>query len=69
MEVHWENDPLLSTFKPFFEEKLSKIFTGIKYREFECKFNTSPYLHGYWGDKMLTMTEQAILLGIPSFQL
>lgn len=56
MEVHWEGNPLFKEFKPFFENKLSNIFEGIKYRNFECKFNTRPFLHGYWGGDMVTMT-------------
>ena len=69
MEVHWEDDPLLKYFKPFFEGKMSSIFAGLKFRDFDCVFNTDPYLHGYWGGSMMTMTEQAIILGIPSLQL
>jgi hypothetical protein len=46
------------------------MFEGIKFRNNECKFTTKPdELDGYWGDVMSTMTEQAIKLGIPSFQL
>ena len=31
--------------------------------------NNDPYLNGYWGGKLKTMTEQACQLGIPSIQL
>ena len=32
MEVHWENDPLINSFKPYFEGKMSKIFEGHKFK-------------------------------------
>ena len=35
----------------------------------KCRFNTDPGMHGLWPGSMHTMTEQAIKLGIPSFQL
>jgi hypothetical protein len=28
-----------------------------------------PVLHGFWGGEIKTMTEQAIQIGVPSFQL
>lgn len=52
-----------------FFEKEGNIFGGLKFRGYECKFDTEPNLHGYWGCEVHTMTEQAILLGIPSIQL
>ena len=41
-----------------------------KYKGFDPICNNQPNLHGYWGcENLYTMTEQAIDLGIPSFQL
>lgn len=48
---------------------MSRIFDGYKFRDMECRFNTDPCLHGLWSGQMHTMTEQAIKMGIPSFQL
>lgn len=68
MEVHWHGDPIIERLKTFFDKE-GNIFGGYTFKGFQCKFNTEPDLHGYWGGKIHTMTEQAILLGIPSFQL
>ena len=65
---HWGKDIILKYFDSYFQ-KLSSIFEGIKFRDFTCKFDTNPALHGLWGGDISTMTEQAIMLGIPSFQL
>lgn len=68
MEAHWDGDSLVKKIRMFFIEH-GKIFEGMKFGDFECEFNTDPYLHGYWGGGIHTMTEQAIILGIPSIQL
>ena len=68
MEVLWEGDPLVTKIRSFFAKE-GNVFEGLKFKGFPCTFNTEPYLHGFWGDKIHTMTEQAILLGIPSMQL
>ncbi len=48
---------------------LDKAFTGLKFGGFPQKCNLDPPLHGFWGGGIMTMTEQAIRHGIPSFQL
>lgn len=68
MKEHWKGDPLFHKIQDFFKEH-GNIFEGLKFGEFECKFNTDPALHGLWGSEKHTMTEQAILLGIPSLQM
>lgn len=50
--------------------KFNIALEGIpKYKDFKADCNNDPYLHGLWGGNLRTMTEQAIELGIPSFQL
>ena len=68
MEAHWEGDALVKKIRVFFEKE-ENIFKGYKFGNYECCFNTDPVLHGYWGCEIHTMTEQAIILGIPSIQL
>lgn len=57
MEVHWENNPLIQQIHNYFNKEMNHIFKNMKFRNFECVFNTDPYLHGYWGCEIMTMTE------------
>ena len=63
-------------FTEAFEYQLKKQFDEILLKHvtpskgFDASTNTNPYLCGNWGNvDCATMTEQAIHLGIPSFQL
>jgi hypothetical protein len=67
MEAYWEGDPLIGKIRKFFDLK-GNIFEGLKFKGHPCRFNTDPDLHGYWGGDIHTMTEQSIILGIPSIQ-
>lgn len=40
-----------------------------KWKEYKARCEPDPYLNGNWGGELRTMTEQAIELGVPSFQL
>ena len=56
MQAHWEGDPLIAKIKDFFKEN-GNIFGNLKFNKgYECTFNTSPCLHGYWGGELHTMT-------------
>ena len=69
MEVHWKGDNLVKEIRKFFDN-FGNIFPDLIIKGHQCKFNAHPArLSGYWGGKEHTMTEQAIKLGIPSFQL
>lgn len=45
----------------------NEVFEGCEVDEMPVKMDPFPYMHGYWGDKVHTMTTQAALLGIPTF--
>jgi hypothetical protein len=50
---------------------MNRIFDGIKFRGLPCVFDTTPsILQGAWTKgSMLTMSQQGVMLGIPSFQM
>ena len=69
MEVHWKGDNLIKEIRQFFDY-FGNIFADVIIKGHQCRFNAHPArLSGYWGGREHTMTEQAIMLGIPSFQL
>ncbi len=68
MEAHWDNDPLIQKIHIFFKQN-NPLFSEYKFGKFDLCFETNPCLHGYWGGGIHTMTQQAIILGIPSIQL
>ena len=39
------------------------------YKDYKAVVNNEPYLSGYWGGGLKTMTEQAAEMFIPTFQL
>lgn len=71
---HWSNHDTAPDFLEAFisklETDLNKILKLIpKHKEYTACVNKDPYLSGNWGGELMTMTEQAVLMGIPSFQL
>lgn len=64
----WKKDDLYKHILAYMKKHFDEMFQGIKIGKFEPKANPDPYLHGYWGSTMATMTTQAIELGIPSLQ-
>jgi len=50
-------------------EYINNAFVGVKCDDMDVTGVTECYLSGYWGAGILTMTTQAVLLGVPSFQL
>ena len=45
----------------------NEAFEGCRCDDMPVVMNSDPYLHGYWGSNVYTMTTQASLLGIPTF--
>ena len=70
MEMHWKNDSLVHQIRHFFEKE-GDIFGNLTFNKgYKCRFNPNPKsLTGFWGGQVHTMTEQAIMMGIASFQL
>lgn len=72
MDVHWGSSE--SKFISEFCSGLTKGFDKAlklcgQMNGYDARCENNPALHGYWGGGIYTMTEQAIRLGIPSFQL
>lgn len=56
-----------------FGKKINGIYEGIKIKdadgnELKIKAEIAPYLTGYWGKELHTMTSQCSKMGIPTFQ-
>ena len=71
MYYHWKQD---LEFQSIFIGKLKAGFDSVlapipRWKEFKALCQTDPVLHGFWGGEIKTMTEQAIQIGVPSFQL
>ncbi len=73
---HWANSSTIDEcdFLTGFVECLTKGFNQClknipKWKEYKAVCNNDPYLNGNWGGELRTMTEQAIMMGIPSIQL
>ena len=45
----------------------NEAFEGCEVDDMPVQMEPNPYLHGYWGDNVHTMTTQASMLGIPTF--
>ena len=48
---------------------LSEIYEKELVGAYKIRPELNPYLHGFWGPDLHTMTSQASKMGIPSFQL
>ena len=51
------------------QEYINNAFEGVIVDGFPVDATSDWYLSGYWGEDLHTMTTQAIILGVPSFQL
>jgi hypothetical protein len=67
---HWEGHEereFLNAFNQRLTDGFNKILQSIpKYKEYKAICNNDPYLNGNWGGELVTMTEQAAELGIPT---
>ena len=54
-----------------FDKHIKSIYknTLIQPRGYRPRAELDPYLHGFWGEDLHTMTSQASMMGIPTFQL
>ena len=48
---------------------INHVFQDVTVDGFHVDATSDWYLSGYWGDDVQTMTTQAVILGVPSFQL
>ena len=74
LHEHWVEQYGESDFVVALENYLvkgfDKVLKNCSHKGFKAKTNKRPYLNGNWGDcDIATMTEQAVVLGIPSIQL
>jgi hypothetical protein len=59
MHAHWENKEhdFVSEFDLFLTKGFNSALKGLEFKEFEATCNNAPYLNGYWGGNLFTMTE------------
>lgn len=72
LRVKWNDEKLFcQNLTSALTENINKAFeSSNKMQSLKAYCDNDPYLNGYWGDvDIFTMTEQAVDLGIPSFQL
>ena len=48
---------------------INEVFEGVQCDDMQVFCEPHPYLHGYWGTNVHTMTTQAAILGVPTIQL
>ena len=74
MESYFTEDDVELITEPMakaFEKQIKTIYKNVSLGDsirgfFSVKAELDPYLHGYWGPDLHTMTSQASKMGIPS---
>ena len=73
LHKHWlkyEENDFLQAFVAKLTSGFNTVLNNIpKHKDYGAVCNNDPILSGNWGGELMTMTEQAVLMGIPSFQL
>ena len=69
MKYYWkyEQSRFVEPMGDLFAEHLTEIYKKEKVGGYKIRPELEPYLHGFWGKDLHTMTSQASKMGIPSF--